>query len=251
MQLKKAMAHGAVWLQQGKRQERLRRATRELPQGSVLLLHYDDAILSLTPFSAQLIADETHYSVWHKPAGMLAQGTLQGDHGSLLRVVELQLKRPVFLVHRLDREANGLMLVAHTAKAAATLSALFQQRTGITKHYRATVQGKLQLRSLPHCIDSPLDGKPCITWVDEITVHDNDTSTLSLRIETGRKHQIRRHLAGLGHPVCGDVRYGAAPLPTHATISLTACQLAFRCPLTHAIRHYWLPATNSAVDSTH
>lgn len=240
MQLKKAMTHGAVWWQQGKRQERLRRATRALPAGTMLHVHYDANILAITPPTPQLLADEQHYSVWKKPAGLLAQGTLQGDHCSLLRLVELQLQRPAFLVHRLDREANGLMLIAHTGKAAAALSALFQQRDGIAKHYQATVQGQPNIRHLPHRIDAPLDGKPCITWIDDITAHDNNTSTLSLRIDTGRKHQIRRHLAGLGHPVCGDVRYGATALPARATLNLTACRLTFRCPLTGMARDYAL-----------
>ena len=211
MQIKKAMTHGAVWWQQDKRRERLRRATRALPAGGQLHLHYDAAILALIPPTPTLIADEKQYSVWHKPAGLLAQGTLQGDHCSLLRLVELQLQRPVFLVHRLDREANGLMLVAHTTKAAAALSALFQRRESMEKHYRATVQG--------HVCASPLP----------------------LRIDTGRKHQIRRHLAGLGHPVCGDVRYGATAVTARATLMLTAYRLVFRCPFSHAARDYCLP----------
>lgn len=245
MQLKKAMSHGAVWWQQGKRQERLRRATRTLPVNTTLHVHYDANILAITPPTPTLLADEQQYSVWAKPAGLLAQGTLQGDHCSLLRLVELQLQRPAFLVHRLDREANGLMLIAHTSQAAAALSALFQQRDGITKQYQATVQGQPDIRSLPHRIDAALDGKPCCTWIDKITTQDsttqdNGTSLLSLRIDTGRKHQIRRHLAGLGHPVCGDVRYGATALPVHATLSLTACRLIFRCPLTGMARDYAL-----------
>ena len=241
MQIKKAMTHGAVWWQQGKRRERLRRATRALPAGGQLHLHYDAAILALIPPTPTLIADEKQYSVWHKPAGLLAQGTLQGDHCSLLRLVELQLQRPVFLVHRLDREANGLMLVAHTTKAAAALSALFQRRESMEKHYRATVQGHVCASPLPLRIDTPLDGKDALTWVDAVTPHDDGSSTLLLRIDTGRKHQIRRHLAGLGHPVCGDVRYGATAVTARATLMLTAYRLVFRCPFSHAARDYCLP----------
>jgi tRNA pseudouridine32 synthase/23S rRNA pseudouridine746 synthase len=141
MQLKKALANGAVWLHTGKKQERLRRATRELPANSTLHMYYDAAILALEPPTPTLVCDENQYSVWYKPAGLLSQGSKQGDHCSLLRIVEQTMNRKTFLVHRLDREANGLMLVAHTEKAAAALSGLFQKNR-IDKHYRASVAGE-------------------------------------------------------------------------------------------------------------
>jgi tRNA pseudouridine32 synthase/23S rRNA pseudouridine746 synthase len=245
MQLKKALAQGAVWLQQGKRRERMRRATRVLPTGAILHLYFDASVLALIPPAPQLLADERAYTVWIKPAGLLAQGTLQGDHCSLLRIAEQQLSRPVFLVHRLDREASGLMLIAHTDKAAAALSSLFQQHAGIEKHYRCHVEGIVQLDTFPYCIDQILDGKSAITWIQSVSRGTApETSLLNLHIETGRKHQIRRHLSGLGHPVLGDVRYGAARLAERATLALTACRLVFRCPLTGQPRDYQLPVSD-------
>lgn len=238
LQLKKAMAQGAVWLQTGKRQERLRRATRELPADTVLHLYYDAEILARVPPPATLLADERQYSVWFKPAGLLSQGSRQGDHCALLRVVEQQLQRPVFLVHRLDREASGLMLVAHTEKAAAALSGLFQSNR-VRKHYRARVAGQWLPAPLPFRIDTPVDGKPAVTWIDSAVYNPaHDNTVLALRIDTGRKHQIRRHLASVGHPVWGDSRYGrAAP----DGLALEACRLEFHCPLRQQPRAYALP----------
>ena len=245
MQLKKALANGAVWLHTGKKQERLRRATRELPANSTLHMYYDAAILALEPPTPTLVSDENQYSVWYKPAGLLSQGSKQGDHCSLLRIVEQTMNRKTFLVHRLDREANGLMLVAHTEKAAAALSGLFQKNR-IDKHYRASVAGEWKPadlapeKILPLKIDSDIDGKHAVTWIDH-AVYDagNQQTHLHIHIDTGRKHQIRRHLAGLGHPVIGDARYGQ-PDGSHA-IALQACRIEYLCPLFNRKRIYTVP----------
>lgn len=239
MQLKKALAAGAVWLQTGKHQERFRRATREVPANSTLHVHYDAAILARVPPPPRLVADEKQYSVWFKPAGLLSQGTQQGDHCSLLRLAEQQLNRKTFLVHRLDREASGLMLVAHTERAAAALSSLFQNHK-IQKYYRATVQGQLQLPSLPFCIDADIDGKHAVSWINN-TRYDpaSNTTALDIRIDTGRKHQIRRHLAGIGHPVVGDPRYSSSDTgAAKGVLALEACRIAYHCPVFNRPRQY-------------
>src|SRR5690606_33637419 len=120
-----AMLKGAVWLTRGKHQKRIRRATFVGQTGDKLSLHYDAELLRRVPPTPQLLADEKRYSIWLKPAGLLAQGTMEGDHCSLLRLCEQQLQREVYLVHRLDREAAGLMLIAHDGKSAAAFSQLF------------------------------------------------------------------------------------------------------------------------------
>jgi tRNA pseudouridine32 synthase/23S rRNA pseudouridine746 synthase len=246
MQLKKALANGAVWLQTRKKQERMRRATRELPANSTLHIYYDADILALEPTPPTLVSDERQYSVWYKPAGLLSQGSRQGDHCSLLRIVEQLLNRKTFLVHRLDREANGLMLIAHTDKAAAALSDLFQKNK-IDKHYRASVAGNWNPadlspeKILPLKIESDIDGKQAVTWIDS-AIYDagNDQTHLQIHIDTGRKHQIRRHLAELGHPVIGDARYGQAT--GSSSIALQAARIEYLCPLFNRKRSYTVPA---------
>lgn len=224
--IKDAMAKGACWWTHKGKQVRLRKAKREVKAGTRLQLFYDDAVLGRKPEQAVLIEDMGRYSVWFKPHGMLAQGSQWGDHCSLLRWVEVECKRDCFLVHRLDADAAGLMLIAHDSKAAGALSQCFTERS-IDKQYQARVTGCLEVSD--RLIDEPVEGKSARSRVTTL-VNDVEaqTSLLHVAIETGRKHQIRRHLAGMGHPIIGDRLYGkAAGVP----LQLLACFLGFDCPV--------------------
>lgn len=235
--LKDALIKGAVWLKRGGSEQRLRRATRTLLRGDQLSLFYDPEVLARSAPEPVLLSDERDYSLWYKPAGLLAQGTRYGDHCALLRMAEQQLQRPTFLVHRLDREAQGLMLIAHTSRAAAALSQLWQGRA-VRKLYRVEVEGMLGEAGERGVMDAPLDGKPARSEYEIIAVdRERGRSQLLITLITGRKHQIRRHCAGRGAPVVGDYRYGRAG----DALALTAVGLGFRCPLTRTERMYELP----------
>jgi tRNA pseudouridine32 synthase / 23S rRNA pseudouridine746 synthase len=230
--VKDAMVKGAVWLgTQGGKRRRLRRATTVLQPGDRVEFYYDADLLRSEPPAARCVDDLRRYSVWFKPAGLMAQGTEYGDHCALLRQVEnyFHPRRPGFLVHRLDREAAGLMLVAHDGRAAARLSALFRDHR-ITKDYRVRVRGEVTQRRGE--IDLPLDGKPALTRFT-VAGYDPaaDATTLEVSIATGRLHQIRRHFAMIGHGVLGDPKYGTGN-KNREGLQLAAVGLHFRCPFT-------------------
>ena len=241
--IKDAMNKGAVWLGRwdgrNRQRKRLRRASYVLRADETLELYYDAAILATAAPRAHSIADEGRYSVWYKPAGLLAQGNEYADHCSMVRQVE-QARGEAFLIHRLDREASGLMLFAHDSSTAGRLSALFQQRR-IGKRYRLQVLGDFaKQHGLRGLIDTPLDGQSAITeylWLS----YDAQTnlSTLEVKIGTGRLHQIRRHLDGIGFPLYGDPRYGVGN-KNHDGLRLVAVQLVFICPLSGQERNYQL-----------
>lgn len=229
--IKDAMTKGALWLRRAGARggpRRLRRAKTELRVGDRLSLYFDPRILALEPPPARLLADRRRYSVWFKPANLLAQGTRFADHCALTRQAEVFFAsaRPVFNVHRLDREARGIMLIAHSSDAAARLSRLFREGQ-IEKRYRVQVLGRPGSEGV---IDLPLDGKPARTEYGVLGYDgDRDRSVLEVVLDTGRMHQIRRHLDAIGHPVIGDPRYGRGNKDSEG-MRLVAYSLRFRCP---------------------
>ena len=209
-------------------------------QGDTLHLYYDSKIQSQTPDTAELIADEGDYSIWNKPYGMYSQGSKWGDQCSIYRWAETHLEpaRPAYLVHRLDRAASGLIILAHNKKTATAFAQMFKQHR-ITKKYRVTVEGDIGELELPFIIDTPLDGKAARTTILESTFNKNQrTSTVLVEITTGRKHQIRRHLSSLGYPVVGDRLYHATN--TSLDLQLSSVYLGFDCPRDHIKRTYAL-----------
>ena len=247
VKIKDAMIKGAVWLKKtGGKQHRIRRAKTVLKPGDQLSLYYDEKLLALNPLEAEVVSDQKRYSVWFKPAGMLTQGTNYGDHCSLLRGVELffKNKRNVFLIHRLDREARGIVLVAHDKGAAGKLSRLFQSRS-IVKHYRAQVLGNLTESKHEDTIQIPLDGKAATTLYKAVGYDSSSHATqVDIIIRTGRKHQIRRHFDIIGYPIIGDPLYGTDN-KNKTGMQLTATALEFDCPLSSKYRVFNLNQRSS------
>lgn len=229
-----AAAKGAVWVgvKRGKgqtRPRRIRSLSQPVSEGSQLLLNYDARVLSEIPQVMHRLADHVNYSIWYKPAGMLCQGSKWSDHTVASSVAHLHCAKPCYLVHRLDKAARGLMVMAHTKNSVRALTKMFEQRE-IEKTYAAIVTGVMQA-STPLRIDELLDGKPASTTIHQIAQNNEaGVSVLRLTIDSGRKHQIRRHLSQLGHPLVGDRLYGESE--SDKDLQLVACQLAFTCPFT-------------------
>jgi len=244
-QIKTIMLKGAVWVSKGKKTQRLRRAKRRLHATEVVHLYYDRLVLEREPPTPQLIADFGRYSIWNKPYGMLSQGSKWGDHCTITRWAEQTLtpQRNAFVVHRLDRAANGLIMIAHEKQAAAALSALFQNRA-IDKRYRISVQGEFPATATsttPVRIDSEIDGRKAVSYFTRLDYNQElNQSLLDVSIDTGRKHQIRRHSAELGFPVVGDRLYGM--VSEQVDLQLQAYYLAFTCPFTKQARRFDLLA---------
>ena len=229
-----AAKKGAVWCKPAKSHKlrRVRELQGSMSIGDELYLNYNEAVLGQVPQTPALIADEVNYSVWNKPAGMLSQGSKWSDHCTITETVKHLHQKPTFLVHRLDKAAAGLILVAHTNNAVKKLTELFSKRQ-VVKHYRVQVHGHFN-KPLPSRLDANVQEKSALTEVLEADYDQaTDMSSLLVSIETGRKHQIRDHLSGGGYPVVGDRLFDPGRHHEH-DLSLVACKLAFQCPFTGA-----------------
>ena len=236
--IKQAMQKGAVWLTDSTGTHRLRRKSKKLYFDDVIHFYFDPDVLNEVVDDAILVSDEDAYSVWYKPRGMLSQGSKWGDHCAINRWIEqnLEPQRPAFIVHRLDRFASGLILIAHKKKTAAALAELFQKRK-INKEYKVIVHGQFPEGTVTY--DNDIDSKPAVSHVSLLEYDkESDKSLLHVDIETGRKHQIRYHLSTAGFPVVGDRLFSTTD--ENIDLQLTAFKLSFICPVDATSKNYIL-----------
>jgi 23S rRNA pseudouridine1911/1915/1917 synthase len=149
------------------------------------------------------------------------------------------------IVHRLDRDTSGLLVVSRSDEAHRLLQAALAERR-IEREYLALVEGRPPARSgtieAPIGRDARVRTRMTVGGVSprEARTHFTleralaDTTLLRLRLETGRTHQIRVHLQAIGHPVCGDPEYGSPGLLGLERQFLHATRLAFEHPFTGA-----------------
>lgn len=242
-EIKQAIDKGALWHTKQQSTQRLRRLKKELNTGEQLHFYYDEKILSTPAPTALLIQDHTAYSIWYKPYGMLSQGSKWSDHCTISRWAEKALDRPCFIVHRLDRAASGLIIIAHTKTSARAFSQLFEQHH-LEKHYQIIVHGKFEPQHQPVIETSNVGDKPAkSTFCFNQYSTDKNVSLIDVEIASGRKHQIRIHSASLGYPVVGDRLHGDESInyddDTH--LQLCAVKLQFQCPLLSEQRIIELP----------
>ena len=220
--IKDAMTKGAVWYSKTGKSRRLRRATSVLESGSYISLYYDQAILDRKPIEPEILHIEEDFSIWNKPSGVLCGGTRFGDHCTINRIAERKINKPSFLVHRLDRRARGILVIAHNKNSARSISQQFQERK-VKKRYEAIVHNVLEQ---PCVVDSSIDNKPALSRISPIS-NDGTNSLISIEIETGRKHQIRRHTSRIGFPIVGDRKYGST---STEDLKLVSISLGFTHP---------------------
>ena len=152
------------------------------------------------PQHIRVLVEDVNYFFVDKPAGILAVGS-DGAEDRL----RAQLSAPgLRVVHRLDRDTSGCLMVARDAAAFNAAVEVFKTRR-VLKVYHAICVGHIERRS--STIREAIDNEPAVTHLTTLA-SNRDATYLSLRIETGRTHQIRRHLASIRHPVIGDHQYG-------------------------------------------
>jgi 23S rRNA pseudouridine1911/1915/1917 synthase len=202
------------------------------------------------PVPLAIVHEDADLMVIDKPAGLVvhpAPGNWRGTlMNGLLHARPDSAKLPrAGIVHRLDKDTTGLMMVARSERAYERLVAALSARA-VSRRYVAVVEGVAPSRaSVDAAIGrDPRDrlkmavvpagrGKPALTHVERLSA-GADASVVECRLETGRTHQIRVHLAHLGHPLVGDRLYGGRTRGAFARQALHAWRLEFDHPASGA-----------------
>jgi 23S rRNA pseudouridine1911/1915/1917 synthase len=197
-----------------------------------------------------ILHEDRDIIVVDKPAGLLTISTDREKSRTAYFILTDYVRKGVaksrnriFIVHRLDRETSGILIFAKNEEAKFRLQSQWQDTK---KNYLAVVHGRCKLHA--HTITTYLAGnraRGVYTTTDtrkgklshtayKVLKETRDFSLLQIELLTGRKHQIRVHLAGIGHPVVGDDRYGKDN-KRRQRLALHAQSISFKHPFTGAV----------------
>lgn len=205
------------------------------------------------PLPLTIVYEDEDLLVLDKPPDMPihpSMGNYENTLANALAYYYEQQERPFIFrcINRLDRDTSGLLIVAKNAYSSVVLSAQMKERH-IHREYLAVVQGLAPERGtidapigrqpgsvIARCVD-PVSGEPAVTHYTRVAASPDGTySLMRIHLDTGRTHQIRVHMAYLGHPILGDTVYGAKkPVPGLTGQCLHATGLRFIHPRTREI----------------
>lgn len=226
----------------------LRRQVREGDVVAARLAFEEAPALEAVAMDLAIVFEDEHLLVVDKPAGLLVHPVGRGGeatlaHGVAHHLAAAGVRTRVRPVHRLDRDTSGLVLFAKSAYVHQALDRQLRER-GVRRSYLAFVHGVPQPPE--QTVDAPIGAHPSDRNLRAVVDRGGDRAVtrfrtvrstgsaalLEVELDTGRTHQIRAHLAHLGHPLLGDVRYGASP-GAPGRQALHAARLAFTHPVTH------------------
>ena len=257
------------WMKQGLIliDNKIAKANQKVMGGEIIIINQplNEDILAFTPedIPLDIIYDDEHILIINKPAGLTVHpgnGNWSGTllNGLLFHYPQLQEIPRAGIVHRLDKDTTGLMVVAKTLNAQISLVQQLQDRS-VSRIYRAIVEGNPHKQGI---INKPIGrdsknrtkmttlsfgGKEAITKY-RVLQQFEQFSYVECKLETGRTHQIRVHFKSLGYPLVGDETYGTKKINYPANIveaiislnrqALHALKLSLIHPYTHELMHF-------------
>ena len=207
------------------------------------------------PIKNRVLYSDNHLIAVSKLAGEIVQGDKTGDaplSNLLAEFLRTEFHKPgaafIGVIHRIDRPVSGVVLFARTGKGLSRMNALFRDRK-IKKTYLALVEGRIEKpqSSLIHYLSKneeqnrskaslkPADGLLRCELNYTVINHTDRYTLLEVEPITGRHHQIRVQLSAIGHPIRGDVKYGARRGNTDRSICLHAHSITFEHPVSHEV----------------
>ena len=231
--IKKAIKKGAIRLNGA-----VVEGSRWVKYGDIIELHdLEEKPPKIFPLKLEIVCEDDFLAVVWKPAGIVVSGnqykTLTNALGYNLEPSSQRDALPWMLpVHRLDAPTSGLVLIAKTVQARIRLARLFEQHA-IRKKYRAIVVGETKEKGI---ISTPIEGQNTLTEFIRLqvvpSIKNKALSLVELLPTTGRTHQLRIHLSGIGHPIVGDKRYSPpGKVLRQKGLFLSATGLSFEHPL--------------------
>lgn len=197
-------------------------------------------------FDLEVIFEDEHIAVINKPAGISVSGnSFKTIANALYYNLKVSTEKDALYkptpVHRLDNQTSGLLVIAKTKTAQIELGKQFTNKT-IQKNYCAIVIGKVHSNQI---INSPIETKNAETTFEIIKIVKSlkysNLSCLKVSPKTGRTHQIRIHLASIGHPILGDKLYGKKELNQQGKgLFLCASAIKFLHPKTFEVLQFKL-----------
>ncbi|MEG6510678.1 RluA family pseudouridine synthase [Desulforamulus ruminis] len=233
--------------------------------GDEVVLFYpappDNPYLKPEPLSLEILYEDQDMALVNKPPGLCVHPTLAHPSGTLANGLlyhwsQERQQASFHPVHRIDRNTSGLVLVAKNSFSAQKIF-LQRQQKKLSRSYIALVHGSF--RDLPSCVDLPMEkcegkttkrqisgeGQRAVTYI-KVLEHFPTCTMIRLMPETGRTHQIRVHLAHLGHPLVGDQLYGG-PMAQIKRHCLHADQISFLHPRTSQALSFQIPLPEDMV----
>ncbi len=224
--------------------------------GQQVFVNWTKAHDKTKPKGLKILFEDDHLIVIDKPAGMLSIATVQEKELTAYNILSEHIKKRnknnrIFVVHRLDRGTSGVMMFAKSEEIKKSLQNAWKDVV-LDRNYIAVVEGSVtdnqgtitswlnENKALRmYSSSTPNDGQKAVTHY-KVLKRSKLYSLLEVKLETGRKNQIRVHMQDIGHSVIGDIKYGGAKSPINR-LGLHAHILAFKHPTTEEDVHYESP----------
>ncbi|HBV87671.1 MAG TPA: RNA pseudouridine synthase [Desulfosporosinus sp.] len=218
-----------------------------LLKGQKVVVNWTKVVIEQQPQGLTIVWEDPHIAIIEKQAGLLSIATETEKELTAYSILSEHVKKrdprnKIFVLHRLDRETSGVMMFAKSEKVQQMLQKAWKEAV-LERTYIVVVEGPVTKEEgtitswlteskafIMYSSRTPNDGQKAITHY-RVLKKNKHYSLLEVKLETGRKNQIRVHMKDIGHSVIGDKKYGAIKQPI-ARLGLHARVLAFKHPIT-------------------